>query len=245
MCIRDRETTLLGLTNNGPFLRQVLNHPTFIEGEATTDFLERELGEPSVPLPEDHLAIAAALWLADRAPSGAWRSTGGAVSHLDLSLGGSATHVRVRHEASALKIQADDRTWSVTILRQSEGSRARVLVDGVQRDVRFARVGEALYLDCGAGSRTYLEAIAGGADEGAGSGETSAPMSGKVLAVHVSVGDVVTAGEALLTMEAMKLETKLLAEVDGTVAQVRVAEGDQVQGGDVLVSLETESSEGA
>ena len=70
-------------------------------------------------------------------------------------------------------------------------------------------------------------------------------MSGKVLAVHVVAGDTVSAGDALVTMEAMKLETKLLAEVDGTVDEVRVNEGDQVQGGDVLVNLQQTEEEGA
>ena len=70
-------------------------------------------------------------------------------------------------------------------------------------------------------------------------------MSGKVLAVHVAPGDAVTEGDPLVTMEAMKLETKLLAEVDGTVAEIRVNEGDQVQGGDVLVSLQQSEEEGA
>ena len=239
------ETTLLGLTNNGPFLRQILTHETFVAGDATTDFLERELGEPSLPLPEDHMAIAAALWLEGRAPTGAWRSTGGAVSHLDLSLRGVSAHIRVSHEADGLTVNDEERSWKLKILTHGEGSTARVLVNGIQRNVRYAREGDALYLDCGAGSRTYSEAVAGGASEVAGSGETRAPMSGKVLAVHVAPGDAVNEGDALVTMEAMKLETKLLAEVDGTVDEVRVNEGDQVQGGEVLVSLQENEEEGA
>jgi biotin carboxyl carrier protein len=78
-----------------------------------------------------------------------------------------------------------------------------------------------------------------------GSGETRAPMSGKVLAVHVAPGDSVSEGDALITMEAMKLETKLLAQIDGIVEEVRAIEGDQVQGGDVLVSLKNTQEEGA
>jgi geranyl-CoA carboxylase alpha subunit len=239
------ETTLLGLTNNGPFLRQILSHETFVAGDATTDFLERELGEPSLPLPEDHMAIAAALWLEGRAPTGAWRSTGGAVSHLDLSLSGVSAHIRVSHGADTLSVNDGERTWTLKVLTQGEGSTARVQIDGIQRSVRFARDGDALYLDCGAGSRTYSESIAGGAQETMGSGETRAPMSGKVLAVHVAPGDSVSEGDALITMEAMKLETKLLAQIDGIVEEVRAIEGDQVQGGDVLVSLKNTQEEGA
>jgi acetyl/propionyl-CoA carboxylase alpha subunit len=151
----------------------------------------------------------------------------------------------VSHGADTLSVNDGERTWTLKVLTQGEGSTARVQIDGIQRSVRFARDGDALYLDCGAGSRTYSESIAGGAQETMGSGETRAPMSGKVLAVHVAPGDSVSEGDALITMEAMKLETKLLAQIDGIVEEVRAIEGDQVQGGDVLVSLKNTQEEGA
>jgi acetyl/propionyl-CoA carboxylase alpha subunit len=162
-----------------------------------------------------------------------------------LSLAGVSAHIRVSHGADSLSVHDGERTWTVKVLAHGDGSTVRVQVDQVQRSVRFAREGDALYLDCGAGSRTYIEAVAGGANETTGSGETRAPMSGKVLAVHVAPGDAVSEGDALLTMEAMKLETKLLAEVDGIVEEVRVNEGDQVQGGELLVNLKNTQEEGA
>jgi geranyl-CoA carboxylase alpha subunit len=240
------ETTLLGLTNNGPFLRQVLSHETFVAGEATTDFLERELGAPEIPLPEDHLAIAAALWLEDAVParaSGVWRSTGSATSHLKLAVGGEVSSLRIGHSLRRVGVIDGDRSWQVLVLRRDPDGTARVVVDSVQRTVRWAREGEVLHLDCGGGSRAYREAVAGGQERSGGSGETRAPMSGKILAVHVAVGDAVSAGDALLTMEAMKLETKLVAELGGRVAEVRVGAGEQVQGGDLLVALQTEETE--
>jgi geranyl-CoA carboxylase alpha subunit len=240
------ETTLLGLTNNGPFLRQVLSHETFVAGEATTDFLEREMGEPEIPLPDDHLAIAAALWLEDAVPerpSGVWRNTGSATSHLRFEVGGEVTSLRIGHSLRRVGVIDGDRSWQVLVLGQDEDGAARVVVDSVQRTVRWAREGDVLHLDCGGGSRAYRESVAGGQAEVAVSGETRAPMSGKVLAVHVAVGDKVSAGDALVIMEAMKLETKLVAEVDGQVAEVRVSEGDQVQGGDLLVAVQAEETE--
>ncbi|MGI8422250.1 MAG: biotin/lipoyl-containing protein [Gaiellaceae bacterium] len=73
-----------------------------------------------------------------------------------------------------------------------------------------------------------------------GSGTIQAPMPGTVLRVHVAAGDRVTAQQPLLVLEAMKMETPLLAPFDGVVASVQVEEGDRVAGGELLVEL-TES----
>jgi len=65
-----------------------------------------------------------------------------------------------------------------------------------------------------------------------------APMPGKVFKLMVTVGEKVSAGDTLLTTEAMKMETNVKAKVDGVVAEVRFAEGAQVEQGDLLVVLE-------
>jgi pyruvate carboxylase len=67
----------------------------------------------------------------------------------------------------------------------------------------------------------------------------AAPMPGSVVAVVVGVGEQVAAGQKLLTMEAMKMETTLYAERAGTVAEVLVRPGTQVEGGDLLVRFES------
>ena len=67
--------------------------------------------------------------------------------------------------------------------------------------------------------------------------QIGASMPGKVLAVHVSPGDAVHAGQALVVAEAMKMETAVTAPVDGVVQDVLVREGDSVRGGDLLVRL--------
>ncbi len=65
-----------------------------------------------------------------------------------------------------------------------------------------------------------------------------APMPGKIFKTMVVVGEKVSAGETLLTTEAMKMETNIKAKVDGVVAEVRFGECDQVDQGDLLVILE-------
>jgi acetyl/propionyl-CoA carboxylase alpha subunit len=65
-----------------------------------------------------------------------------------------------------------------------------------------------------------------------------APMPGTVIRVAVSPGDHVSARQALVVLEAMKMETPIVAPYDAVVSAVNVAEGDRVEGGTLLVELE-------
>ena len=63
-------------------------------------------------------------------------------------------------------------------------------------------------------------------------------MPGKVIAVEVIKGDVVTKGQKLLTLEAMKMEHTLVAPFDGIVAELAAAPGAQVQVEALLARIE-------
>ena len=78
-------------------------------------------------------------------------------------------------------------------------------------------------------------ADAGGAG---GSGSIFSPMPGKVIAVKVKAGDTVTKGQALLILEAMKMEHTLTAPFDGKVASLNASEGGQAVEGTVLAVIE-------
>ncbi len=64
-----------------------------------------------------------------------------------------------------------------------------------------------------------------------------APMPGLVIAVTVSVGDIVSAGQGLVQLEAMKMENELLAPAAGTVRAVHVARGQKVNVGQLLLTI--------
>lgn len=66
----------------------------------------------------------------------------------------------------------------------------------------------------------------------------NAPISGTVTKVLVEAGKAVAAGETLIVLEAMKMETEITAPGDGVVAEVTVKPGDAVQGGQVLLRWE-------
>ena len=78
-----------------------------------------------------------------------------------------------------------------------------------------------------------------GAARGTGGlNRVTAPMPCKVVRVMVSAGAAVTAGHALMVVEAMKMQNELRAPRAGTVASIPVREGDTVAAGEVLAIIE-------
>ncbi len=69
-------------------------------------------------------------------------------------------------------------------------------------------------------------------------GHVGAPMPGTIASIAVKVGQKVARGDTVLTMEAMKMEASVRAEVDGTVGEVLVQAGQQVDAKDLLVVVE-------
>jgi oxaloacetate decarboxylase alpha subunit len=63
------------------------------------------------------------------------------------------------------------------------------------------------------------------------------PMAGNILKVLVDIGSIVTEGDVVVIMEAMKMETEVRSKTAGIVSAVNVKEGSAVAGGDVLISL--------
>ena len=64
-----------------------------------------------------------------------------------------------------------------------------------------------------------------------------APLSGAVARILVAEGDEIEAGQVLLVLEAMKMETEITAPHAGKVAAILVGERDAVQGGQALIEL--------
>ena len=110
---------------------------------------------------------------------------------------------------------------------------------GIERRYRVERIADVSWVRTDKGAFKVEHPprfIVPGADD-AGGGCT-ASMPGKIIQVLVSEGESVTKGQALVVMEAMKMEQTMTAPADGVVAAVRVAEGDQVDAGAALVVIE-------
>ena len=81
------------------------------------------------------------------------------------------------------------------------------------------------------------------AETGAGQDEVKAPMPGRVVSVHKSAGDAVLRGEAVATIESMKLQMALVAPRDGRLAAILRGEGDSVDKDETVARLEALTSE--
>ena len=79
----------------------------------------------------------------------------------------------------------------------------------------------------------------GGAAQAATNGglQVNAPLAGIIFKVPVQASQQVSAGDVILVLEAMKMETEVRAPQDGNVASVAVAVGDKVGSGDLLLTL--------
>lgn len=75
------------------------------------------------------------------------------------------------------------------------------------------------------------------ASAGAGSVKVEAGAAGKVFKLEKKVGDAVKKGDAVVIIEAMKMEIPVVAPQDGTVASIDVAVGDAIESGAVLATL--------
>jgi len=78
--------------------------------------------------------------------------------------------------------------------------------------------------------------------EEVGGDTVMAPMPGVVKSVSAKVGQLVTAGDPLLVLEAMKMEYTLDAPRDGAIAEVPFAVGEQVEDGAIMIVLEAEKA---
>jgi 3-methylcrotonyl-CoA carboxylase alpha subunit len=116
-------------------------------------------------------------------------------------------------------------------------------LDGTRLTLTVVRHGNDLtLLFRGARHRLQLRDPANAAaGEAAAAGGLSAPMPGRVVAVHVAAGDRVRRGAALLVLEAMKMENHINAHRGGTVTSLEFEPGASVEAGAVLAHIEDAS----
>ncbi|WP_292033276.1 MULTISPECIES: biotin carboxylase N-terminal domain-containing protein [unclassified Brevundimonas] len=238
---------------NAGFLVRCLEHPRFVSGDVDTGFIAAEADVLSAgPIPEI-VRQGGAFLLAHEAllqdggweQSDVWSATTGAHG---LRLNGDRRASRkflvngepVEGDAYMLQAQAphwkDRLSWKVRTGETeaiAQDDATRVVVDGVHLS-RTLGLPAVLFLDGEAFEIQpwrYEAASAGGP---ASDGGLRAPMPGKIVAAPAKAGDVVTKGQPIVVLEAMKMEHALTAPFDGVVAEFNVAVGDQVADGAVL-----------
>ncbi|MFC4529124.1 biotin/lipoyl-binding protein [Dyella halodurans] len=242
---------LLGVPSNRAFLQQCVTHPAFLAGDVSTAFIDqhfptstRQRQAPSVAACQ-----AAAVLLTHRRQTTAqrypaelqgWASSRTHATSCRFTLDGVAFEFRLRALA--------ERRWALT---GSEGAAEVEVESGPEGRVTLAMGDMTRQLDVAftgtccqfvldgvehsAVDTTYARPARQGAQSG--DGRISSPMNGRVVALHVTEGETVSAGQALLVVEAMKMEHSIAAPFAGAVKGLFIEVGAQVAPGGVLLEI--------
>ncbi len=250
-----RDTQVAGTASNLDFLIRLSEQPDFAAGYPDTGLIDREMEAlTSVQVPDDiALAIAGIVEVGGltRAPSddpwqslGAWQLWGDASRAVVLHHGGGQAKCRVSAKGRDLfSVHIDDRVITVRLIDRGNDA-FRVEIDGRQLTTAVFRTphGMTLFLDGRTHHFHWPDPLDGGAEVAAGGDRLIAPMPGLIKIVRVREGDVVAKGQALIVMEAMKMELTLAAMRDGVVESLNIGEGDQTSESAVLLSLRPEDT---
>ncbi len=233
-----QQASVHGPRTNLDLLVNVLRHKAFLAGDTTTAFFdEHDLSTLATPLVTDQRvsALAAALALDCAASPGlrgitsGWRNV---VSQPQtITLGEHEIHYRITR--TGLETDGD------VALVHADPDRVVLDVAGIRRTFRVARYGADVYVDSDeGGARFAIAARFVDPAEHVAPGSLVAPMPGTVVRVAVAVGDRVSAGEAVVWLEAMKMQHQVNAPADGIVSELPVSAGQQIDVGAVLAVVE-------
>jgi 3-methylcrotonyl-CoA carboxylase alpha subunit len=230
---RDRDEAMLNLATallslrvwpvktNAAFLLACLNDPNFRAGQVTTSLIADagdRLTTVEAPGPEEWAVAALDLFApyfaaGERPNAGPWASQFG------------------------FRLNAPDRTQIV--VQHGNEQRAMDLEECTQATGFATHVDDGVLVLRNAQPFFFsLPRPSARAGAAAADGTLQAPMPGKVTAVEVAVGDKVSKGQRLVTLEAMKMEHALTAPFDGTVAELPVVAGQQVPVDALLIRVE-------
>ena len=250
-------TQIVGVHTNVAFLSRLMGDEAFAQADLDTGLIERRretLLPAPTPATREALLLAAAAVLEQEketetqdpwAERNGWRVDGKYARTLSFQdaestqdvvieiVEGQLTLAVATHRATLEVLsQATDSRYarSVTLLMGNGQLAGTVVRQGSRIDVFVMGKCETLFLKDALASAGQAEA-----DH---AGSLTAPMPGKIIAIEVQAGDNVKRGQALLVMEAMKMEHTIVAGVDGIVENIYFGVGEQVAEGAVLISLE-------
>ncbi|HEX6245262.1 MAG TPA: biotin/lipoyl-containing protein, partial [Polyangiales bacterium] len=239
-------TPLYGVANNARFLIDLLQSPEFGQGAMHTGLLDAWHSQGHALLqsrePSDELwLVAAALRCPADSPLGspATRSF-----DLRLAWGERDRCLRVSAQKDALFVTLEGVERSVRLWARSEHELTYSLDDGVRHKLDYLVHDQSVQLASGGQVFVFEEPSALRSERlNTDPGRVLSPLAGKLLALRVEVGAKVEKGQVLALIEAMKMETKVLAAADGVVKTLLRATGDQVEAGECLLELtETEQT---
>ena len=240
------ETLVYGPKTNLAFLRRVVRHPEFAAGKVSTRFIkahEHDLLPPAEKIADINFAAMALSLKAQtlhfgETVSDPWGLSGGwRIGTVAEDLYRFKDHerdvtvtLRAQESEGHFTVQVDKNAYEARVIPSgydisfdlrigAESFNAVLLRDAVQ--VVLLREGQTV-------EAVYLDPLAASGDADDAAGRLTAPMHGKVVALRVQSGDAVKKGQALVVVEAMKMEHTITAPADGTVKFIHAKVGDQV-----------------
>jgi geranyl-CoA carboxylase alpha subunit len=249
-----QDTTLLGVNNNKLFLKNILDHDIFAQGEATTAFIEQHFTDdfsmaqdkPSVKT----LARAAVLFykqslLAKSSNKTDWTSSAALNYALKLSFNDDVYSLHLSTEqfdSGKFQVSVNEDITEITDLDSQLNitqGQCVFLEENIRNTYHYVFDEQRLYLDDGLGHFTFDNVSNEPADleQSEGSGQIKASMDGAIVDVLTEVGQVVTKGQTLVVLEAMKMEHQLKSMVDGVVESINVEKGQQVKSKQLLLNI--------
>ena len=259
--IRRMRSGLASLSVAGPhtnrvFLDKVLAHPAFAAGDTDTHFIDDhqdELDTVLAPFVVNRLAAVAVIAAFEQrrqartllpAVEPGYRNN--RFADQTVTLRRDEHDIVVAWEnlgGGRLRLTVDEKSGEYDIV-SLDGDDLVLEAYGVRRRYRVVRDGNRVHVHAGIYDAAFVE-LPRFPEPGADidDGGCRAPMPGKVVTVEVAEGDTVAAGDALVVLEAMKMEHTVTAPADGVVGEVRVSLGDQVDGDAVLVVIEASADE--
>ncbi|MEM6585640.1 MAG: biotin/lipoyl-containing protein, partial [Pseudomonadota bacterium] len=208
------ETEIYPVKNNAGFVVALLGDKTFLAGQMTTGLIAARGPEliPDQNPSTDAIELAAYLLGENYISSHSLSCPG-----FRLNAPNQNTIMLDRNgQPQSVKIPSD---WPNDLNATRDGAAVMIAERGITHCI-------SLHEPRGTGQASAAD------------GAILAPMPGKVIAVDVSEGDTVTAGQRLMVLEAMKMEHALTAPFDGTVTGLEASEGGQVQVEAVLCVVE-------
>lgn len=250
---------LEGIGHNLPFLAAVMDHPKFTSGEMTTAFIAEEYpdGFQGVALPEGELRrIAASTAAMNRVAEIRRTKISGRMDNHERRVGDDWV-VSLQGENFEVSISADANGSTVTF---ADGASLRVegdwtpgmmladmIVDGAPLVMKVGKItGGFRIRNRGADLQVHVRtprqaALAEHMIEKVPPDTSKmllCPMPGLIVKVDVEVGQEVQEGQALCTVEAMKMENILRAERKGTVSKINASAGDSLAVDDIIMEFE-------
>lgn len=241
------DTVLFGVTSNRHFLVGILNHPHFIQGEATTaligqHFQDDPTMQPAVP---DHQVLSLAtliLFLASDRQGGArsigWSNSLGSQVPCRLEHAEHSFQTRLSRDENRFQVSLNEASTALDLIDHQPGA-LTFAWEGVRQCCQYLLRGNDLYLQHNGMAWHFRDLThePASASEGSGSGVVKASMDGAIVDLSAAEGQTVRRGDTLVVLEAMKMEHPLKADTDGVIKAVHVKLGQQVKLRQTLVEV--------